>query len=159
MTAWIIPASSDNSTFNTKAKMQSIVFVGRRCYIVPVCLYSPRSSNPLNESSLKSRRAAAGVASTVFFLTALWSSGAQTRWEREQEKGRALSLNRHWIRLEWIADVLCNYTHIEPFRVDLSYFKLHWPGPPYWLKAASIYLNNNVEISKNSLDHNKKTDN
>lgn len=118
-------------------------FVGRRCYIVPVCLYSPRSSNPLNWSSLKFRRAAAAaLASPVLSLPAFRSSGEQIRWEREQGKGRALSLNRHWIGLQWIADVLCNYTHIEPFRVDLSYFKLHWSGPPYWLKAASIYLNN-----------------
>lgn len=44
-TVCIISASSDNSTFNTKAKMQSIFFVGRKCRIVPGGLCSPGSSN------------------------------------------------------------------------------------------------------------------
>lgn len=38
VTVCIISPASDNSTFNTQAKMQSIFFVGRRCYIVPICL-------------------------------------------------------------------------------------------------------------------------
>lgn len=140
VTVCIISASSDNSAFNTKAKMQSIFFVGRRCYIVAVCLYPPSSFNPL--SSLRFSRAAACLASAVFLLPALQGEEGAKEVRVGPGKGRGLTLKRHWIRPKWIVDVLCNSTHIELFTVDLSYFELHWCGPPYWLKAASIYLNN-----------------
>lgn len=137
-TVCIISASSDNSAFNTKAKTQSIFFVGRKCRIVPGGLCSPGSSNL--PSSPRFSGAAARPAPAAPLLPP-WGGGS-TGGESGTGKRRGLPLKRHWIRLEWIADVLCNYTHIELFTVDLSYIELHWCGPPYWLKAASIYLNN-----------------
>lgn len=133
VTVCIISAASGNNASNTKVKMQSNRFVGGRCHIVPVRLHSPSSFNLL--SSLKFSRAAACL---VFPLPDWGEREGQGRWEWDWRKRRGLSLKRLWIGPEWIVDVLCNYTHIELFTVDLSYFELHWCVPPYWLKAASI---------------------